>query len=573
MKVALYARYSSDNQRDASIEDQLRLCRDHAARQDWTVVDSYSDRAVSGASLLRPGIQELMQDAQRGKFSIVLAEAMDRISRDQEDIAGVFKRLSFAGVRIITLSEGDVTHLHIGLKGTMNALFLKDLADKTRRGLRGRVEAGKSGGGLCYGYDVVRQFDGAGGAIRGERTINEDEARIVRRVFKEYAAGKAPRAIGLGLNADGVPGPLSGAWGPSTIHGNRERGTGILNNELYVGRLVWNRLRYLKDPETGKRVSRLNPESEWVIQDVPDLRIVEQNLWDEVKARQATTTWSQKARGSGVHPLNNLRRPKHLFTAMIRCGCCGGGFSMISKDLLGCSTARNKGTCENRMTIRRDVLEKSVLNGLRTQLMDPSLLKEFCDEFAREVNRVRMEKSAGLAAMRAELPRVDRELDKAIQAILDGVPGSKLKDKIGRLEARREELTALLAEAPEPPPLLHPNMAAIYRERIEALSEHLQSGGNTEAVERLRALVSHIKLIPEDGELAIFLQGDLAAILSFASNKKNAALHPERGVLDAFVAQESLVAGTCNRRKLRSSGKEQDTLVAGAGFEPAAFRL
>ncbi|MER8637017.1 recombinase family protein [Mesorhizobium sp. M1365] len=94
----------------------------------------------------------------RGKFVVVLAEAMDRLSRDQEDIAGLFKRMAFGGVRIVTLSEGDVTHLHVGLKGTMNALFLKDLADKTRRGLRGRVEDGKSGGGLCFGYDVVKRI-------------------------------------------------------------------------------------------------------------------------------------------------------------------------------------------------------------------------------------------------------------------------------------------------------------------------------------------------------------------------------------------------------------------------------
>ncbi|ASL41691.1 MULTISPECIES: recombinase family protein [Acetobacteraceae] len=574
MKVALYARYSSDNQRDASIEDQLRLCREFAARQDWNVVDSYSDRAVSGASLLRPGIQELMQDAQRGKFSIILAEAMDRLSRDQEDIAGLFKRMKFAGVRIITLSEGDVTQLHVGLKGTMNALFLQDLADKTRRGIRGRVEAGKSGGGLCYGYDVVRKFDDAGEAIRGERTINVSEAAIVRRIFRDYADGKAPRAIALDLNAQGVVGPLGGAWGPSTIHGNRDRGTGILNNELYIGRLIWNRLRYLKDPETGKRVSRLNPENEWILQEVPELRIIEPDLWEAAKARQATTTWSQKTRGDGVHPLNSLKRPRYLFTAMTRCGCCGGGFSMISKALLGCSTARNKGTCDNRMTIRRDVLEKSVLNGLRTRLMDPALFKEFCDEFTREVNRVRMERGADLAAMRAELPRVDRELDKAIQAILDGVPGIKLKDKIGRLEARKEELTALLADAPQPPPLLHPNMAVIYRQRIDALYENLQKeDASLEAVERLRALVSRIKLIPQDGELAIFLEGDLAAILNFSSNKKSAGVHPDHDVLQSFIEQDTLVAGTHNRRKLRSANKEQATLVAGAGFEPAAFRL
>ena len=140
MKVALYARYSSDNQRDASIVDQFRICRVYAEKQGWQIVEEYSDQAISGASLLRPGIQSLIADAFRGRFNVVLAEAMDRLSRDQEDIAGLFKRLAFANVRMVTLSEGDVTHLHVGLKGTMNALFLKDLADKVRRGLRGRVE-------------------------------------------------------------------------------------------------------------------------------------------------------------------------------------------------------------------------------------------------------------------------------------------------------------------------------------------------------------------------------------------------------------------------------------------------
>lgn len=152
---------------------------------------------------------------------------------------------------------------------------------------------------------------------------------------------------------------------------------------MYVGRLVWNRLRYLKDPDNGKRVSRLNPESEWVIQEVPELRIVEQDLWDAVKARQAETTFSQPARGNEA--LSERRRPRHLFAGLIRCGCCGGGYSMISKDLLGCSTARNKGTCDNRLNIRRDALEASVLSGLRTHLMEPDLFREFCNEFTREV--------------------------------------------------------------------------------------------------------------------------------------------------------------------------------------------
>ncbi|WEO71557.1 recombinase family protein [Agrobacterium vitis] len=143
MKVALYARYSSDNQRDASIEDQLRICRTRAEREGWTIVDSYTDRAISGASLIRPGIQELIADGLKRRFDVILTESLDRLSRDQEDIAGLYKRMRFAGVSIVTLSEGEVSELHIGLKGTMGALYLKDLADKTRRGLRGRVEEGQ----------------------------------------------------------------------------------------------------------------------------------------------------------------------------------------------------------------------------------------------------------------------------------------------------------------------------------------------------------------------------------------------------------------------------------------------
>jgi len=203
MKVALYARYSSDNQRDASIADQLRVCRTHAEKQDWTIVEEYTDHAISGASLMRSGIQALLADAQRGRFQIVLAEAMDRLSRDQEDIAGVFKRMNYAGVRIVTLSEGEVSHLHVGLKGTMNALFLKDLAEKTHRGLRGRVEQGKSGGGNAYGYDVVRKLDANGEPIRGDRTINVVEAEVVRRIFRDFALyhrGCAPDRISRTLH-------------------------------------------------------------------------------------------------------------------------------------------------------------------------------------------------------------------------------------------------------------------------------------------------------------------------------------------------------------------------------------
>jgi site-specific DNA recombinase len=204
-RVALYARYSSDNQRDASIEDQLRLCSEYAQKQGWTVVDTYFDRAVSGDSLLRDGILEVLRDALKHGFDVVLAEALDRISRDQEDVAAVFKRLRFASVKLVTVAEGDISELHIGLKGALNALFLKDLAAKTHRGIRGRVEAGKNAGGNCFGYRVVKMSNTSGEPIRGEREIVEAEANIIRRVFREFAAGRSPRRIALDLNRAGIP--------------------------------------------------------------------------------------------------------------------------------------------------------------------------------------------------------------------------------------------------------------------------------------------------------------------------------------------------------------------------------
>ena len=116
LRVALYARYSSDQQREASIEDQLRLCRIYAEKQGWVVAESYYDRAVSGASLIRTGIQALLADALRDRFQVVLAEALDRISRDQEDVADVFKRMAFAGVKKGFISIGRVVNEAPGMQ-------------------------------------------------------------------------------------------------------------------------------------------------------------------------------------------------------------------------------------------------------------------------------------------------------------------------------------------------------------------------------------------------------------------------------------------------------------------------
>jgi site-specific DNA recombinase len=354
-----------------------------------------------------------MRDALNSRFDIVLAEALDRFSRDQEDTAGLFKGLTFAGVNVVTLAEGDITHLHVGLKGTMNALFLKDLADKTRRGLRGRVELGKSGGGLCNGYRVK----GDGAAATGDREIVPVEAEVIRRIFRDYAAGVSPKAIARGLNAERCSGPGGAAWNPSTIHGNPARGTGILNNELYIGRLVWNRLRYIKDPDTGRRVSRSNPPSEWVTTAVPELRIVDEGLWNQVKARQLEMR--RVASSGDPKRFNQARRPKYLFSGLTKCAECGGGYVMYWRDRLACFSARSRGTCTNRLTISRQEVEERVLVALREKLMRRDLFEDFCREYVRELNRLRMEHRAG-AVERPHRARSGRKGDPQARASHQG---------------------------------------------------------------------------------------------------------------------------------------------------------
>ena len=182
----IYARYSSDLQNSFSIEDQVRLCRERLDQDQIEVRDIFIDRAISGSALqTRSGIQALLDEVARGSVDVVISEALDRLSRDQEDIARIYKRLRFAQVTLMTLAEGEINELHIGLKGTMNALFLKDLADKTRRGQRGRVEAGKIPGGKSYGYRLVPTLNPDGTVNRGEREIIEDEARVIRRIFED----------------------------------------------------------------------------------------------------------------------------------------------------------------------------------------------------------------------------------------------------------------------------------------------------------------------------------------------------------------------------------------------------
>ncbi len=463
-------------------------------------------------------------------------------------------------MRIITLSEGEISELHVGLKGTMGALYLKDLADKTRRGLEGRVRQGRSGGGLCYGYRVVRgPMDRHGESERGLREIDEAQAAVVRRIFRDYGAGVSSKRIVLALNQEGIPAPRGGAWAPSAINGDRSKGTGILNNRLYIGELVWNRQKWIKDPDTGRRVARGNAAESHVVEAVPELRIVTDKAWAAVKARQALLERAKGESAGEPAPFWSRQCPRYLFSGLMRCGVCGGGFSKISAAHFGCSTARNKGEsqCTNRLTLRHDRLEREVLAALKERLMDPDLFRVFVEEFTAEWNRLQAEASTGLTARREELLRAERQLTKLVDALAEGVPAAMVRDRMAALEARRVVLQGELASAEVPAPRLHPGLARVYRHRVAELARVLDQDDAAEAREFVRGLVEVIRLVPEGDDLRIEVRGALGAILALAEGARS-------------------VSGPGNAKRLSVLAEAlsvQVKLDAGTGFEPVTFRL
>jgi hypothetical protein len=199
---------------------------------------------------------------------------------------------------------------------------------------------------------------------------------------------------------------------------------------------------------------------------------VDDELWDQVKARQAVM---RRVTSSGdPKRFNQARRPKYLFSGLTKCAECGGGYVMYWRDRLACFGARSRGTCTNRLTISREEVEERVLVALRDKLMRRDLFEDFCREYVRELNRLRMEHRAGLSSARTELAVVEREIRKLVQAIKDGVSALSIKDELLSLEARRAELQSRL-DAPEMPELLHPRMADVYRGKVGSLCAPLRA--------------------------------------------------------------------------------------------------
>ena len=532
-RAAIYARFSSDLQNERSCQDQVDYCTTWAGRNELTVVASYSDEAVSGASAInRLGLARMLRAARERQFDVLLCEDLDRIARKQADLHRIRDELTFLGIAIMTVADGTITAMHAGLKGLMSEMYLTDLANKTRRGLRSRVAEGNSGGGRSYGYDLVP-------GAAGRHVVNEREADIVRRIFSEYLSGSTPREIVAHLNAEGIPSPRGGSWNASTINGSKQRGNGILQNRLYIGEIVWNRQRFIKDPSTGKRISRPNPESEWLRSEVPHMAIVERTVFDAAQDRKAERTTE---RSSNPTPA----KPRHLLSGLLKCGCCGASYAIVGRDRLGCVGYRERGDCNNNRSVTREHVERRVLEGLRNNLADPDLMAEYVRSYHEAMRELASTQTNDRAAIERRLAELSRGIQRIVDKVVDGTAPDALMTRLVEMEAEEKSLKASLAQIDEDfvPVALHPGAIEKYRRIVEDLQAHIDSthaGAPTDALlAAARKLIGKVVITPTE-------------------NKK-----PVNITLHGLLAELLLVQGTPQYR---------GALVAGAGFEPATFRL
>lgn len=556
MRVALYARYSTGNQSPLSCEDQLRMCRELAAKLGWVVVAVFFDPEISGFDGARPEFNRLLDFARAGQCDAVICEHSNRMARDGEKGWHVFNLFKRIGVKYVTCLEGAMTVVGQSVSTMLSEIKGEETADFTRRGLRGVVEAGRSAGGLTYGYRKVRAYDAAGEPLRGLLEVDEAQAEVVRRIFRDYASGVSPQAIAHTLNREGVMGPRGGSWNASTIHGNAARGTGVIHNELYVGVRVWGRRTFVKDRATGMRSGR-DAEAPPIRRDAPELRILPEDLWQAARARYALV--STGPMGEGVR---GRRRPTRLLHGLVVCALCDRTMRRSGPgQAMRCSTRIEKGQCENSRAPGYPGIEARVVDVMRAELLHPEVIAHAVRKIQDGLKADRQGAAKRQAKASAEIGEIEARMVRLIdQMDHGGAPWSAIEGRHTALQSRLDQLKAepqYQQSGAEPAAdivALGADAPAKYADLVARMSAALESPSDEidrAAHEAFRTLIEEVRFTPADGhgKYALEIRGDLAPLFVMTPNAEG----PLAGALNGTHLKRELGAGTRVTRRLRFS--------------------
>ena len=542
MRAVLYARYSTKKQREESSEDQFRVCREFAQRSGFMVVGQYDDPEVSGGTADRPRYQAMLAAARQGDFEVIVAEDLSRLWREQAEQWATIKELQDRNIHICTVSGIDSRQPNFNVIaavfGAANELGRTDQSYRGKRGGRGNAERGTATGSCPYGYHTTIRPDGTKWLA-----VDEAEAEVVRRIFRMYAEGMGGKQIAVALNEDRVPSPAKqwkrksrrtdGLWHPSAIVGDPKKFVGIINNETYAGRFIWNRTTWKRSARNSKKRWRIiNPRSEWIERPAPDLRIVDDELWEAVQVRvRATQERTSKAREraaeaiatgkprrnrTGGYASVKSARPgnpaPYLLSGLLKCGTCGSNFIMADGRKYGCATRINCGSamCSNSIRVSRTDAEELLLASLRDELLNGEYLKLWGAEVDREVRELRAQPKPG-DSVRRQLGEVEAKIGRLVDALASGLSGSEaVAAQLRVLEVEKASLGAQLEALADPTPIdvtgALRGSAEDFVRLMDELPAHLTDPAVVyEARDAVRSWVGDVRIeASEDGPLAFW---------------------------------------------------------------------
>lgn len=404
MKTAvIYARFSSSNQREESIDAQLRVCNRYAADNGYTVLREYTDSAISGRTDQRPAFQRMIQDSAKGEFTTLLIYSHDRFSRDKYDTATYKSKLKKNGVRIISvtlpLDDSPEAGLMESIMEGFAQYYSENLSRTTRRGMEENAMHCKSNGATPLGYKVEN----------GVFVLDPVGAKAVQIMYEMYADGYSKKEICQKLNEDGYRSSRGHKFSPNGIHT-------ILSNERYLGVYIFGEIR-----QKGGLPA-----------------IISKDLFDKVQLQVQSR---KRARG------RKKAMEEYLLSGKVFCGHCGkpmvgeSGTSSTGEiyRYYKCGGRKKNPKSCDKQTEKKGWLEDLVVEYLCKEVLTDEMIEEIAKKEYALLDEEAADKSL-LASLEAEYKEVSDKIERILDAIEDGLYTPKTKERLLDLEAKQSDL-------------------------------------------------------------------------------------------------------------------------------------
>lgn len=395
-RAVAYTRFSSDMQREESIEAQVRAIKEFTDKQGYALLKTYADRGISGTTDNRPEFQKMFDDAKKGLFDVIIVHKLDRFARNRADSAIYRKELSKNGVKLISVLENfDDSPESIILQSVIegyNEYYSKNLRREVMKGLKENALTCRFTGGIpCLGYDIDKETL--------KYKINPFEAEAVKLIFKRYLEGEGYSTIISELNQKGFKTKKGCQFGKNSLHE-------ILKNEKYTGMYIYN--KSVHPDENGKFNRHLSkPDDEIIKIDGGIPQIISkadfQKVQDKMKERRKKNA-TYKA------------KQDYLLSGKLICGICNSTFAGNARKAregkplyvsYNCTKKNGKKSCDN-FGVKKDFIEEIVLKKLADKVFNEKLLPEIIEKY----NEFALSKNSGLFILKNEIKNKISEAEK-----------------------------------------------------------------------------------------------------------------------------------------------------------------